>query len=466
MGTSIGLCADIAIMIRSLPIQSLELTSELTLTMTLRARSIGTRCLWPWSLAVLIALTLFIFGDPSAASQAVPAPQAASADSPDAHLGRAYDALKDDRYEVAAAEFRAALKLDPKLTLRARFPLAVALFEMKKPDEARQEFEAVRREVGDQPNILYYLGRIDIDEGHFESAIRNLNQAILKPPFPDTAYYLGFAYFKQGDLAAAEKWLKQAAQLNPHDARVQYQLGVVYRKQGREQEANQAMALSGEQRQRDSSQSQLRLECAQKLDQAPREEAHAVCEQLYDPDDAEKLTELGTIYGQHGDVEAALKPLRRAAELAPQSPQMQYNLALAYYQLNQFEEARTPLSNAVTRWPDIFQLAALYGAVLSKLGEDLPAYQALQHAHELNAQDSATADLLYLATLSLARKAQSARQYPDALRYFHEAAKLKAQEPAPHRGLADIYKLTGRSAQAITEQQEADRLASIFEKTQ
>jgi len=125
-----------------------------------------------------------------------------------------------------------------------------------------------------------------------------------------------------------------------------------------------------------------------------------------------------------------------------------------------------PLSNAVTRWPDIFQLAALYGAVLSKLGENLPAYQALQHAHELNAQDSATADLLYLTTLSLARKAQSTRQYPDALRYFQEAAKLKAQEPAPHRGLADIYKLTGRSTQATTEQQEADRLASAFEKTQ
>jgi tetratricopeptide (TPR) repeat protein len=143
---------------------------------------------------------------------------------------------------------------------------------------------------------------------------------------------------------------------------------------------------------------------------------------------------------------------------------MQYNLALAYYQLNQFDDARKPLSNAVTRWPDIFQLAALYGAVLSKLGEDLPAYRALQHAHQLNAQDSATADLLYLAALSLARKVQSARQYPDALRYFHEAAKLKPQEPAPHRGLADVYKLTGRSAQAMTEQQEADRLARAFEE--
>ena len=414
-------------------------------------------------LAALLSLTLVISAAPVAASQTANA-QAAPPDSPDAHLGQAYDALRNDKYEVAAAEFRAALKLDPKLTLRARFPLAVALFEMKKPEEARREFEAVRREAGDHANIAYYLGRLDLDELHYESAIQNLNQAIAQPPFPDTAYYLGFAYFKQGDLAAAEKWLKQAAHSNPHDARVQYQLGLVYRRLGREQEAKQAMALSGEQRQRDSTQSQQRLECAQKLDQAPREEAHAVCEQLYDPDDPEKLTELGTIYGQHGDVEAALKPLRRAAELAPQSPQMQYNLALAYYQLNQFEEARTPLSSAVARWPDIFQLAALYGAVLSKLGEDLAAYQALGHAHELSAQDSATADLLYLTTLSLARKAQSARQYSEALRYFQEAARLKAQEPAPHRGSADVYKLMGRPAEATAEQREADRLANAFEK--
>src|SRR5712692_1663805 len=431
-----------------------------------------TRPLQPWIQAVLAALMLVTFNDSRAASQASPAAQAAPPDSPDAHLGRAYDALRNDRYEVAAAEFRAALKLDPKLTLRARFPLAVALFEMKQPEEARREFEAVRREAGDHPNISYYLGRLDLGELHFESAIRNLNQAITQPPFPDTAYYLGFAYFKQGDLAAAEKWLKEAAQLNPHDARVQYQLGLVYRKQGREQEAKQALELSGEQRQRDSSQSQLRLECAQKLDQGPREEAHAVCEQLYDPDDAEKLTELGTIYGQHGDVEAALKPLRRAAELAPQSPQMQYNLALAHYQLNQFEEARTPLSNAIQRWPDLFQLNALYGAVLLKLGEDLPAYQALGHARQLNPLDSGTTDLLYITTLGLARKSlaqkslaqkspaesQGARQYSDSLRYFEEAAKLRPKEPEPHRGMAEIYTLTGRPAQARAEQQEADRL--------
>jgi tetratricopeptide (TPR) repeat protein len=383
----------------------------------------------------------------------------ATPNTPEAHLGRGYDALKQDRYDVAAEEFRAALALDPKLTLRARFPLAVALFELHQSEEARREFTAVQRETGDHPNVLYYLGRLDLDQRHFQAAIQNLTQAAAQPPFPDTAYYLGFAYFKQDNLAAAEKWFKQAAQANARDARVPYQLGLVYRKQGREEEAKQALALSDELRQRDDKESQLRLECRQKLDQGLRQEAHAVCEQLYDPDNADKLTELGTMYGQHGDLEAALKPLRRAAELAPQSPQMQYNLALAYYQLNRFEEARAPLAETLRRWPDLFQLNALYGAVLMKLGEYLSAYQILGHAHQLNPQDKATEDLLYLTTFELARRNQDARQYAAALGYFEEAAKLRSQEPQPHRHMAEIYSRTGRPAQATAEEQKADRLA-------
>ena len=402
------------------------------------------------------ALTLVTFDSGRCAGQIV---QPSTKKTPEVHLGRGYDALKNDRYDVAVTEFRAALQIDPKLTLRARFPLAVALFELHKPGEARREFETVRRETGDHPNILYYLGRLDLDDRNFAGAIRNLTEAAADPPFPDTTYYLGFAYFKQGDLTGAEKWLKEAAQANPHDARVPYQLGVVYRKQGREEEAHKLMAQSNEQRQRDSAESKLRLECAMKLDQGPREEAHAICEQLYDPGNADKLTALGTIYGQHGDPEAALKPLQRAAELAPQSPQMQYNLALAYYQLSRLAEAKTALAASATRWPDVFQLAALYGAVLAKLGEDLPAYQTLHHAHELNPQDSATSDLLYLSILKLGYKMGEGGQYPESLRYFQEAAKLRPQEPEPHRGIAAVYTQTGRNSEAAAEQQEADRLS-------
>jgi tetratricopeptide (TPR) repeat protein len=383
---------------------------------------------------------------------------AAAEDTPEMHLGKGYDALRQDRYDVAASEFRAALRLDPKLVMRARFPLAVALFELKESAEARREFEAVRRDIGDHPSVAYYLGRLDIQDQNFESAIRNLNTAVAKPPFPDTAYYLGFACMKQGDLTASERWLKQAAQINPRDSLAPYQLGLVYRKEGREEDANKAFALSGEIRQRDADESTLRTECAQKLDHASREEAHALCQRLYDPDNAEKLAALGAIYGQHGDLEAALIPLRRAAELAPQTPQMQYNLAWTYYQMGRFEEARVPLAGAVERWPDLFPLNALYGAVLWKLGEALPAYEALNRAHQLNQQDPATTEMLYRTSLELARSSQAARRYSDSIRYLQGAAKLRPDAAEPHRALAEIYNATGHPSEASAEQQQADRL--------
>jgi tetratricopeptide (TPR) repeat protein len=411
-------------------------------------------------LRLLATFAVLSLGVLEAAPQQMPPAQPPATVTPEAHLSQGYEALKLDRYEVAVTEFQAALAADPALSVRARFPLAVALFELHQSEEARRQLELVRREVGDHPNVFYYLGRLDLDDHQYASAIRNLKLAAAKPPFPDTAYFLGYAYFKLGDLPAAEKWLNEASRLTPRDARVPYQLGLVYHKLGREQEAAKASALSEELRRRDSDESRLRLECRQKLDQGLRQEARTVCEQLYDPDNPEKLTELGTIYGQHGDPEAALKPLRRAAELAPQSPQMQYNLALTYYQLNQFEQARGPLANSLQRWPDLFQLNALYGAVLAKLGEDLQAYQALHHAHELNPQDPETTNLLYALTFGLAEKSKTSLQYSDSLRYLEEASSLRPRESEPHRRMAEIYTLTSRPEQAGAEREKADRLAS------
>lgn len=381
---------------------------------------------------------------------AAAAPQ--TQESAEAHLGKGYEALKQDRYDAAVAEFQAALRIDPTLVMRARFPLAVALFELKRSSEARREFEGVRREAGEHPGVSYYLGRLDLLDQNFAGAVRNLSKAIARPPFPDTAYYLGLACFKQGDLAAAEKWLKQAVQLNPRDSLAPYQLALVYRKLGREEEARQAFAASSELRQRDTEESGLRTECARKLDAGPRDTARVVCQKLYDPNDAERLTALGTIYGQHGDLEDALPALQRAAELAPERPQMQYNLAFTYYRMGRFEEARAPIARAVERWPDIFQLSFLYGAVLARLGDWPAAHQALARAHELNSQDAAALELLYQTALALARKSQAAGQYPEALRYYGEAAKLRPGEADPHRGMAEVYAATGHPDQAAAEQ--------------
>jgi len=405
-------------------------------------------------MAVACLASSAVCQDAVAAAQQPPA-----ADTAEAHLGRGYDALKQDRYPVAVDEFRAALAIDPTLVLRAQFPLAVALFEQHKSAEARHELEAVRREAGDHPNVLYYLGRLDIEDRNFEDAIANLNQAMAKPPFPDTAYYLGFAYFKQGDLPNAEKWLKEAQKINPRDPSIPYQLGFVYRKEGRQEEAEKSIALSENLHRRGDDEARLRAECGQKLDSGPREDAHALCQKLYDPDDAERLTSLGTIYGQHGDPEAALKPFLRAAELSPQSPQVQYNLAFTYSQLNRYQDARVPLERALKRWPDLFPLNALYGAVLAKLGDDAQAYETLRHARQLKPDDAGTTDLLYVTALKLGKKSEEARQYSSALRYLEEATELRPQDPEPHRSMAEIYARTGKPAKSAEEQKKADRLS-------
>ncbi|MGH9493477.1 MAG: tetratricopeptide repeat protein [Candidatus Sulfotelmatobacter sp.] len=386
------------------------------------------------------------------------AQQPAHSETAESHLGRGYDALKQDRYQVAVDEFRVALALDSSLVLRARFPLAVALFEEHKPAEARKEFETVRRETGEHPNVSYYLGRLDIDDRNYAGAIQNLNLAIAKPPFPDTSYYLGFAYFKQNDMPNAEKWLKQAAELNPRDSRIPYQLGFVYRKEGREEAAQESLALSADLHRQDDSEAQLRTECGQKLERGSRDDAHAVCDKLYHGDDADGLTALGMIYAQHGDLEAALKPFLRAAELSPQSPQVQYNLALTYFQMNRLEDARGPLEQSLKHWPDLFPLNALYGAVLVKLGREEQACDVLRHAHELNPQDKATADSLYFLSLKLAEKNSNAKQFLNALPYLNQAAKLRPQEAEPHKAMAEIYGHLGKSVQAEAEKKEAERL--------
>jgi Tfp pilus assembly protein PilF len=414
---------------------------------------------WPWKLLLLLVVLPGISVCPQASEQEAGSVKASPDDSLEQHLGKGYEALKQEQYEIAEKEFRAALAIDPKLAMRARFPLAVALFEQHKSAESRREFAAIRRAIGDQPGVLYYLGRLDLEERNYKGAIEYLGKASSRPPFPDTAFYLGLAYLKEGSNREAEKWLKKATELDPDDSRAEYQLASLYRKEGRQAEAEQAFGRSKTKKAGSDKQSQLKFECGKELDRGLSEKATQICDQLYDPNDAEKLTALGVLYGQHGHLEMALKPLQRAAELAPQSPQMQYNLAFTYFQLKRFQEARGPLEGAVDRWPDLFPLNSLYGAVLWNLGDVPAAYQALHHAHQLNPDDGNTIAMLYQAALELARRSEETAADPEALRYLQEAASVAPTAAEPHKRMAGIYQRTGRPEKANEEVQKAAELA-------
>jgi tetratricopeptide (TPR) repeat protein len=136
-----------------------------------------------------------------------------------AHLGRGYELLEDYRYQEAAKEFQAALALQPG-HVRARYQFGVCCFALGKTQESREEFNRLQKEIGAEPTLLYYLGRLDLREGNFDAAIRRLEQVVANSPFPDTAYYLGVAYLEKRAFEQAGKWLGAAAQANPCDYRV------------------------------------------------------------------------------------------------------------------------------------------------------------------------------------------------------------------------------------------------------
>jgi hypothetical protein len=57
--------------------------------------------------------------------------------------------------------------------MRARLPLATALFQLRSFTEARHELESVRCEVGKRPSICCYFGRQDQEEQNYKSAVAN-----------------------------------------------------------------------------------------------------------------------------------------------------------------------------------------------------------------------------------------------------------------------------------------------------
>jgi tetratricopeptide (TPR) repeat protein len=374
--------------------------------------------------------------------------------SAETHVGKGYEYEKDDRFALAAGEFEAALALDPKLP-RARYQLGICYYALGRNEDARHEFERLRADTHDDPSVIYFLGRLDLTEHNVDGAIRALQNIIAQSPFPDAAYYLGSAYLEKGDLMEAETWLKKAEPLNPRDFRVSDHLARVYQREGRTSDAEKEYVRSAKLRQNYDEAAAEGIACSQELAKADPDEAAEDCERLFRPDDPDRLTQLGMIYGERGRYAKALEPLERAAKLDPDSYEIEHNLGLTYFRLKRYAEARGPLERAVALRPDFFDSNALLGGTLFMLGQDSEAYRVLDHTHRLNPEDRDSAELLFKTAMILAAKSHANKQYSEALKYLRAAEDLRPQDPQVHARLAELYDLVGDPQQAQLERQSA-----------
>jgi Flp pilus assembly protein TadD len=309
------------------------------------------------------------------------------------HVGRATRLMEDRLFVEAGAEFELALSGDPADN-RVRLQYGACLFAQGRNDDARRQFEEVRRKMGDSPALHYYLGRLDLLAENYGAAIEELRAIETNAAFPRAALYLGLAYISAGRLEEGTRRLEREKASNPRDAQVHYRLGRAYSMAGREEDAEKEYKLYRECRADSKTTERDVRACAAALQAHPVAEARPVCQAIADPNDPDRLVLLGQLYGESGAFAEALDPLQRATRLDPGSFEAWHDLGLSLFRLSRYADARAPLERAAALNPNFFETLNLLAATLYVLGDDAAALPVLERAHTLRPDDSQIAAAL------------------------------------------------------------------------
>jgi tetratricopeptide (TPR) repeat protein len=307
-------------------------------------------------------------------------------------LGKGNSLMQDERYEEAKAFFLQALQADRSLG-EARKNLAVCEFEQREYGEARRDFQALKA-VRDRGLADYYLGRLDLLDGKLDSAIRRLSSAGARGAPVDREFFLGMADFKKGWTKEAIGVWRHYLTLNPRDFRAHAWLARAFAKEGAREEASKEYARTRQLHDYYAQGSVMLTRCGALISQQKQEEAWQLCGPMLETDDADKAAAFGMLFGQAGDHAHALAFWNRALNLDPESPETNYNVALAYFEMQAVGQARGYAKTARDLWPEFPEATILYGTILYMLAEDKEALQVLTEAQALRPQDENVKKLL------------------------------------------------------------------------
>jgi tetratricopeptide (TPR) repeat protein len=144
-------------------------------------------------------------------------------------------------YKLANEDYRKALELDPDL-IPVRLRVAEIFLEDKQAPEALPHLERLYRQAPERADVRARLGMCRFLQGQTDEARRLLESAVPKlPNDPALLVYLAKLDIQDGRGPEAEARLRKVLKADPSDAEARYNLGAALRLQRRTDEAAEAM---------------------------------------------------------------------------------------------------------------------------------------------------------------------------------------------------------------------------------
>jgi tetratricopeptide (TPR) repeat protein len=201
----------------------------------------------------------------------------------------------------------------------------------------------------EQAEELQSKCQVQIQTGQLEEALTTCNEILEIDSNAEVYYNMGYIFSVRGNLEEALKNFRKATLINHQHARAFKQMGLIYQKLGRSDQAEKCLEYAA----------QLHL------NQNQENEAEEILNTVLAlrPDTTNVYNSLGIIYRRQGRFDEAIKAYQKALMVHPEDENIYFNLARANLELNDPQAATEALKNAINLNQDFVQAKDLLRAI-------------------------------------------------------------------------------------------------------
>jgi tetratricopeptide (TPR) repeat protein len=296
--------------------------------------------------------------------------------------------------------------------LENRFPHmlkeTIELHRLGRLDEAEQGYREHLEATPDDADALHLLGLLRHQRGATAEAEDLLTRAhALAPEKAGIELALGTVRFQAGDLATAQAHYEKALALDPNIGNAHAGLGQIALMRGERETAEQHFRVA-----------------------------------LRAGEDAQALAGLGVLLLERNDLDAALRHLGRAADLAPDDPTIQLSLGRAFAQRGTETFAEKAFENALRVKPDLATARQALASLTLKAKRPREAESHYRMLLSIQGFESA-------GHVGLGDVARAEERHEDAIAAYKAALAIDPAQSAPARALAWSLMCAGRNDESI-----------------